>query len=149
VTIIGPAVLSDVPELCELLAILFSQEAEFTPDVTAQFRGLSEIISHQEIGHVLVTRDDGRIVAMVSLLYTVSTAPGGKVALLEDMVVAPDLRGRGVGSLLLQRTVEFAHAQGCSRVTLLTDRINESAQRFYKRHGFMASPMIPLRLVLH
>jgi ribosomal protein S18 acetylase RimI-like enzyme len=37
---------------------------------------------------------------------------------------------------------------GGRRVTLLTDRSNEAAQRFYERSGFVPSPMIPLRLAL-
>lgn len=33
-------------------------------------------------------------------------------------------------------------------LTLLTDRVNEAAQRFYVRQGFTASPMLPMRLPL-
>jgi len=77
-----------------------------------------------------------------------STALGGRVALLEDMVVRPDARGRGAGSLLLRAAVEFARAAGCLRITLLTDADNAAAQRFYARHGFGQSAMIPMRLPL-
>jgi GNAT superfamily N-acetyltransferase len=138
----------DVPALCELLKILFSQEAEFTPDVEAQRRGLSRIIASPDIGAILVASDDKRIIGVVNLLYTISTALGERVALLEDMVVSPDARGSGVGSMLLQEAITFARSSGCKRITLLTDRNNESAQRFYQQHGFAMSGMIPLRLLL-
>ncbi len=145
---ITQATSSDIQALCGLLAVLFTQEAEFSPDGEAQRRGLDRILRHPEIGHILVAREDGRILAMVNLLYTVSTALGGRVALLEDMVVAPDARGAGIGSRLLEYAIQFARTQGCERITLLADRDNESAQRFYRRHGFGISPMIPLRLSL-
>ena len=146
---ITTAKISDIPALCELLAVLFSQEAEFAPDLEAQRRGLDQIVRNPEIGHILVARNDTeKILAMVSLLYTVSTALGARVALLEDMIVSPGFRGCGVGSRLLEHAVRFARTHGCERITLLTDVDNESAQRFYKRHGFKASPMIPLRLSL-
>ncbi|MGH8602944.1 MAG: GNAT family N-acetyltransferase, partial [Gammaproteobacteria bacterium] len=82
----------------------------------------------------------------VNVLFTVSTALGGPVALLEDMVVHPEYRGGGAGSRLLQAAINLAESSGCYRITLLTDRTNESAQRFYKRHGFTLSDMVPMRL---
>jgi len=81
------------------------------------------------------------------LLYTVSTARGGRVALFEDMVVRPERRGNGAGSALLQAAIARAREAGCSRITLLADHANEAALRFYQRHGFTASGMLPLRLV--
>lgn len=145
---IAVAQTEDVPALCELLKILFSQEAEFTPDEAAQRRGLAHIMASPEVGAILVARQGERIVGMANLLYTVSTALGERVALLEDMVVAPDARGAGIGSRLLQEAIQFARSNGCHRITLLTDRSNEPAQRFYQRHGFGPSAMIPLRLAL-
>jgi GNAT superfamily N-acetyltransferase len=147
---ICPATLTDIPELCGLLTILFSQELEFTPNHEAQSRGLACIINNPEIGHILVARqnNDNEIAAMVCLLYTVSTALGAKVALLEDMVVSPDYQGIGIGSYLLENAITLARKNGCQRITLLTDHINASAQHFYQRHGFILSSMIPLRLSL-
>jgi GNAT superfamily N-acetyltransferase len=145
---ITTATTSDIPSLCELLNELFSQEAEFKPDYAAQSRGLACIIDHPEVGSILVARQQDKIVGMVNLLYTVSTALGERVALLEDMVVAPALRGSGLGSSLIARAIEQARTNGCRRITLLTDQTNHSAQRFYAKHGFTASAMIPLRLNL-
>lgn len=145
---ITPANASDIPALCALLDLLFSQEADFKPDHAAQTRGLTRIISSPEVGLIVVARQDGRVVAMVNLLYTISTALGDRVALLEDMVVCPNARGCGVGSRLLEQAIAFARLNGCKRITLLTDRANASAQHFYQKHGFGFSAMIPLRLSL-
>ncbi|MGZ5043265.1 MAG: GNAT family N-acetyltransferase [Methylobacter sp.] len=145
---ITPANTSDIPALCELLGILFSQEADFKPDYEAQSRGLARIISNPEVGLIVVARQDGQVVGMVNLLYTVSTALGDRVALLEDVVVSPNARRSGVGSRLLEQAIQFARLNGCKRITLLTDSDNEPAQRFYQKHGFCFSAMIPLRLSL-
>lgn len=138
----------DIPALCDLLRVLFSQEAEFTPDRPAQERGLAAILAHPAAGHILVARQAGRAVGMVSLQYLVSTALGGRVAMLEDLVVDPAARDAGLGSRLLREALALARAQGCRRVTLLTDGDNLAAQRFYQRHGFQPSAMTPYRLVL-
>lgn len=145
---ITPATLTDIPSLCRLLDMLFTQEAEFQPDRVAQQRGLAAIISDPRVGHILVARQGDEIVSMVNLLYTVSTALGGRVALLEDMVVAPQARGHGVGNVLLSSAIEHARQQGCLRITLLTDADNQVAQAFYRKQGFVASAMLPMRLVL-
>lgn len=145
---VEPATRNDIPRLTELLTLLFAQEREFSPDSAKQTEGLERIISGPDLGHILVLRKEGDIVAMVNLLYTVSTALGGLVAVLEDMIVHPDQRGTGAGSLLLQAAIEFAKGEGCRRITLLTDHDNSGAIRFYRRHGFRQSSMVPMRLVL-
>lgn len=142
------ATLDDLPALCSLLNALFTQEAEFQPDEAAQRRGLTRIITQPDVGLIVVAREGGQVRGMVNLLYTVSTALGERVALLEDMVVAPTHRGSGLGQQLLQGAIGLARAQGCRRITLLTDGDNVAARRFYEREGFSVSGMVPYRLAL-
>ncbi len=149
---IEPATLADVDQLADLLVVLFSQEAELTPDRAKQLRGLQTIIASPEVGQIFVARDGGRVeggvLGMVSLLRTISTAEGGPVCWLEDMVVRPDARAAGLGSRLLQHAIDYARSNGFKRITLLTDGDNEEARRFYQRHGFQLSAMATLRLNL-
>lgn len=142
------ATVEDIPALSRLLSLLFTQEAEFSPDPFAQARGLARIITHPDIGEILLARESDEVLGMVSLLYTVSTALGAPVALLEDMVVTPEARGTGLGARLLSHAIATARTRGCRRITLLTDANNHDARRFYERQGFNASPMHPLRLLL-
>jgi len=145
---IEPATAADIPELAELLAHLFTQEADFRPDREKQELGLRLIIESPQVGVIFAAREGGEIVGMVSLLSTVSTAEGGAACWLEDMVVRPDRRRGGLGSRLLQTAIDHGRSKGCTRITLLTDRGNEGAIRFYGRHGFRPSEMTALRLHL-
>ena len=77
-----------------------------------------------------------------------STALGEQVALLEDMIVSPDERELGIGSMLLDHVVKYATKKGCKRITLLTDKTNIRAQKFYKQHKFNRSSMIPFRMII-
>ena len=143
------ATLAEIDELVHLLNVLFTQDIEFEPDYKKQKAGLEQIISNPSIGEILVMKIDGKVVGMVSLLYSISTALGGNVAILEDMVMAKDFRGKGLGKELLQEAIDFAQKHGCLRLTLLTDFDNEAAIRFYQSAGFSLSKMIPLRLVFN
>ena len=145
---IRPATGADIGALGGLLGWLFAQEAEFVPDAAKQERGLRLILEQPEIGQLYCAEVGDVVVGMVSLLFTVSTAEGGRAAWLEDMVVHPDWRGRGIGARLLREAIRQARAAGCGRITLLTDASNLAAQEFYGRAGFSRSAMAPLRLKL-
>ncbi len=138
----------DIPELVELLNSLFEQEAEFEPNSETQSKALSKIILDSKIGIILIAKDDDKILGMVNLLFTESTALGSKVALLEDMVVLSSSRGRGIGSQLIDYAISEAKKAGCKRITLLTDIENTKAQSFYQKKGFVKSKMTPYRLLL-
>jgi GNAT superfamily N-acetyltransferase len=106
------------------------------------------IIEQPEAGRIYCARLGNQVVGMVSLLFTISTAEGNRAAWLEDMVVHPDHRGRGIGGKLLRHAIDQARELGCSRITLLTGKTNHSAMQFYQRAGFNPSTMVPLRLYL-
>lgn len=142
------ATVADIPQLADLLTILFTQEADFTPDRAKQIRGLQLIVEAPDRGRIFVARRGAEVLGMVSLLCSVSTAQGTLVCWLEDMVVRPEHRGGGLGRRLLQYAIREAKALGFTRITLLTDRVNDAAIRFYRRHGFCESAMVPLRLYL-
>ncbi len=146
--IVRPAATSDVPHLCELLFLLFTQEADFEPDRDKQSRALYTIIRQPNAGRILCAVDGTTVVGMISLLFTVSTAEGGPVAWVEDLVVHPSYRRHGIGNRLLNAAIAEARNTGCLRLTLLTDADNKASHRFYTRAGFARSQMVPLRLKL-
>jgi AraC family transcriptional regulator of adaptative response/methylated-DNA-[protein]-cysteine methyltransferase len=145
---LGIARREELPQLVALLGILFSQEAEFIPDDAKQTRALEKILSDESVGTVYVARDEGQVIAMATLVYTVSTAEGGVAALFEDLIVQPGHRGRGVATALAQFVIQEARKQGVLRLTLLTDMQNERAQALYRKLGFADSTMKPMRLKL-
>ncbi len=145
---IRPANINDSIRCAELLSILFSQEREFTPDPIVHRNGLESIIKNPETGSVFVYESDGFIQGMVVILFTVSTALGKKVAILEDMIVSPEYRQNGVGTSLVRYAVDYATNEGCGRITLLTDYDNDAAQVFYRKCGFIKSDMAAFRKLI-
>jgi GNAT superfamily N-acetyltransferase len=146
--VIEPAVFEDLDELSNLLGELFSEEKDFRPDKQKQLQGLRLIFEEPNRGRVFVLRRDRTIVGMINLLFTISTAEGGFVILLEDLVVHDSFRGHGYGSKLLEYAINFAKQKKFLRITLLTDRPELRSQNFFKRHGFFESHMLPMRLLI-
>jgi len=142
---IEPATTDDLPQLADLLFDLFSQEADFIPNREKQLRGLRLILEQPSRGRIFVLRSDRSIIGMINLLITISTAEGGFVLILEDLVIHCDHRSQGYGSRLLEHALAFAREKGFLRITLLTDRLENRAREFYEHHGFRQSGMVPMR----
>ena len=144
----GTAGAADTSQLVELLGILFTQEAELNPDPQKQRRALEIILQDPSRGRIYVARDVGKVTAMAALHFTTSTAEGGKAAWLEDCIVRPEYRRKGIGKALLEHVIAQARAEGALRVMLLTDGDNERAQALYRKMGFADSAMLAMRLKL-
>jgi N-acetylglutamate synthase-like GNAT family acetyltransferase len=145
---VEPATIEDLPALTELVMNLFSLSGDFSPDRAVQERGLQLILEQPNRGRIFVVRNDHQIFGMVNLLFTISTARGGFVLLMEDVVIHPDHRGQGYGTLLVDYVEAFAKSKHFKRITLLTDRISAESQEFFKKRGFEYSNMIPMRRII-
>lgn len=54
-----------------------------------------------------------------------------------DILLAPEWRGQGIGSLLLEWTQSLVRQQGATGISLHVDERNTGAQQLYARHGFV------------
>lgn len=135
----------DIPAMTELLERLFSIEKDFSPSPERQARGLGLMLESPEERNVVVAEAGGQVVGMVTGQLLVSTAEGGLVTLVEDMVIAPLFRGKGVGSRLLAEIECWAAELGSRRLQLLADRDNAPAKSFYERAGWRLTNLICFR----
>ena len=143
------ATIDDLPALTELVMDLFSMSSgDFKPDKEVQERGLRLILEQPSRGRIAVVRNNDQIFGMVNMLFTISTARGGFVLLMEDVVIHPHHRGQGYGTMLLDHVADFAKQKEFLRITLLTDSISAESQEFFRKQGFEYSNMIPMRRLI-
>jgi GNAT superfamily N-acetyltransferase len=57
------------------------------------------------------------------------------LSVLWDIRVAPNTRGKGIGSALFERVEAWARAHSCRQLKVETQNVNVPACRFYARHG--------------
>jgi GNAT superfamily N-acetyltransferase len=131
--------------MVELLQSLFRIERDFQCDVAKQRRGLAMLLQRPSQSYALVAEVEGKPIGMCLVQIVISTAEGGEVGLLEDMVIAPAWRGKGVGKRLLQSIVDWSHGRGLLRLQLLTDRENAAALGFYAAGGWSPTQLTALR----
>ena len=143
--LIRDALKSDLDTIADLIGTLFAQEAEFSPNKREHIAALEAVFANADLGFIAVADYKQSCVGTVMILYSISTALGGRVGVLEDMIVVPALRGTGVGQQLIDFALGRAKKAGCLRITLLTDSDNERAHRFYEQAGFTRSSMVPFR----
>ncbi|MDD5348697.1 MAG: GNAT family N-acetyltransferase [Chthoniobacteraceae bacterium] len=138
------ATLADLPRMAEMLAPFHHAEA----DRAKQAEGLRFLLEHPSHGHIGVVRKEGHVIALACLISTISTAEGGFVLWLEDLVIDPAHREEGCGAMLLGYTVHYASENGFLRITALPEQMPPEAQRAFCERGFERSGMIPMRRLI-
>ena len=142
---IEPAQRTDIPQLAALLNDLFEVELDFTADSSRQVRGLELLIaeaakSDRQI--VAVARDDrGQPIGMASGQIVISTAEGAPSIWIEDVVVHAEHRRQGIGKQLIEFLLTWAKARGATRMQLVADRENASADLFYTALGWQSTQL--------
>jgi ribosomal protein S18 acetylase RimI-like enzyme len=139
---------ADIPQLCDLLAELFSIESDFSPDGEKQTQGLTLFINDTAGSlAVFVAEKDGEIIGMCSVQTLISTAEGGPAGFVEDVIVRREYRGRGIGSLLLSEIVRWSIEKNITRLQLLAEVDNERALKFYARSGWTTTNLTCMRKI--
>ena len=135
---IRPAAPDDAPQLATLVRALERFDhlrEEPLPEAIARIQAAMAGGDERSI-HVATSEagDLAGYVAVHWLPYLILRGPEGFVS---ELFIAPDARGRGIGSRLLATAVAEARARGCSRLGLLNNRRRESYERgFYAQHGW-------------
>jgi len=145
---IETASIEDLDEIIDLIMELFEMQGDYQADREAQEQGIRLILEAPNRGRIFILRNDLRIIGTVNLLFTISTAMGGMVILLEDFIIHPEHRGQGYGAMMVEHVRKFAKDKKFKRITLLTDKLSKSSQNFFKTQGFNYSNMIPMRLLV-
>jgi len=91
--------------------------------------------------HALVAAREGRVVGLAHYLYHRSTTRLRDVCYLQDLFTVPELRGLGIGRLLIQGVYGAARTAGSSRVYWQTHVTNLPGRALYDKvaqnHGFI------------
>lgn len=145
----GEAKEADMPDLVQLLALLFIIEKDFKPDTSKQQTGLALLVKNSATATMQVAKNDtGKVIGMVSAQLVISTAEGAVSAWVEDMVIDASYRGHGIGKQLLQNALTWAKNKGATRAQLLVDTANTDALGYYQHLNWQTTQLQARRVFL-
>jgi GNAT superfamily N-acetyltransferase len=129
----GPADVDVVAPLFDAYRQFYEQPSD--PALARRF--IAERLDLEE-SVVFLAERDGRAVGFVQLypLFSSTAARPRRLWLLNDLFVAPEVRGSGVGRALLARARRLAEETGAAGLELATARSNTTAQRLYESVGY-------------
>jgi GNAT superfamily N-acetyltransferase len=125
-------------ELADVLPLIAAYQRFYgaEPDDTRNAAFFARFLEPSDRGLLLGAFDSGSAPAGYACLYwTSSSVSATDVVLLNDLFVAPEHRGAGVGEALIAATVAVARDRGAARVRWWTALDNRRAQRLYERTG--------------
>jgi GNAT superfamily N-acetyltransferase len=135
---------ADLPAIRDLLEVLvehqrgwrvFEPRAGFESAVMERFRGVAERPGEEDLH--LVAEEAGRVVGMAFGHETTPSHFSDERAVeISSVVVHPEARGRGIGTVLVREIAAFARDLGVGRLTLHTFAPNAEALAFWESFGF-------------
>jgi GNAT superfamily N-acetyltransferase len=89
-------------------------------------------VAPSEDGCLLAARDEGAVILGYACLYWhFSSLQATETVLMNDLYVAPEARGRGVGRALIEAAAGVARERGAAWLEWATAPDNHTAQRLY------------------
>lgn len=125
---VRPVRVRDLPEIYEI------EERSFKEPYPPSF---ISALAYRNPETFLVAERGGRVVG-----YIVATLERGRVGHIVSIAVTPEQRRRGIGSMLMLKTLEVLRRSGAKAIRLEVRRSNIAAQRFYEKFGLKRTSVI-------
>ena len=127
---------ADAPIAGRLLHDFNTEYDDITPGPQALAERLGPLIENGDAVLFLGDLDDAPVaVAVLRLRRAIFTE--GLTAYLEELYVAPDHRGKGLGRAMLEAIIETSRERGASWLELGTSEDDHAARALYESAGFI------------
>lgn len=148
-----PAALEIAPigsdEYEELLPLIGAYQRFYEVEAVDEERNRSffrRFLAPSDDGLLLGARSEGHLAGYACLYWHFSSLEAVETVLMNDLFVAADWRGRGVGRALIEASAEVARERGAPYLEWSTAPDNETAQRLYDSTGAERSEWVSYEL---
>ncbi len=86
--------------------------------------------------YVLTAFEHGKAVGMGRIV-----GDGAVICYVQDLIIRPEVQGRGIGGVILEGLKSFVINQGYDGTTIMFDLMcAKGREKFYEKHGFISRP---------
>src|SRR5690606_8534910 len=97
-------------------------------------------LDDQNLGQSWLIKENDLVLGYIIVVYFFSFEFKGRVALLDELFLNADARGKGVGRKAVEFVKDYVQEQGCKLVLLEVESHNLPAQKLYESQGFDFHP---------
>ncbi len=136
------AVTDDLPKIINLLHydLLGETREALSDNAFIKYQLAFDDISNDKNAHIIVIAQHDQIMAVAQINFlSYLTYQGGKRGQIEGIRVDKNLRGKGLGQILIKYLIKFSIEKKCHLVQLTTNKQRIKAKRFYESLGFTAT----------
>ena len=135
--VIRRATATDVPGILAMLVDDEIAARRESPDDLTPYQAAFAAIEADPNQLLVVAERNGELVGTLQLsIIPGLSRKGATRGLVEAVRVAASARGTGLGTTLMEWSIEEARARGCTIIQLTSDKARTNAHRFYLRLGF-------------
>ena len=137
-TVLRFATVDDVGLIFDFICQLADDENIGDEVVADEDQLRQSLFGERRVAEVVIASYEGEPAGFALFFHNFSTFLGRPGIYLEDLFVIPELRGHGIGKILLSYLARLAVERGCGRLEWCVLDWNEPAIRFYERLGAQA-----------
>ena len=135
--VIRRATVTDIPGIVGMLVEDSIGATRESPDDLTPYQAAFEVIDADPNQALVVAESNGELVGTLQLTIIPGLSrKGSSRGLVEAVRVAGSARGTGLGTTLMEWSIEESRSRGCNLVQLTSDKTRVDAHRFYERLGF-------------
>jgi ribosomal protein S18 acetylase RimI-like enzyme len=131
--VVRRAGVEDAAVIARLLHDFNTEYDEPTPDVATLSERARQLLADGEMTVLLAGEEP---VGLALIRFRPSIWMEGPDTYLEELYVAPAVRGRGIGRALLEAAMDAAREAGAAHIELTTGETDTAARALYKSAGF-------------
>lgn len=121
----------------DALVAAFHRHEGVSMRAQARRASIDKLLEMPGQGRILLIRTDrGETVRYAIMAFGFSLEFGGRDAFLDELFVAEDSRGQGIGKAALQAVCKWAQREGLCALHLEVERDNSPAKALYTQIGF-------------
>jgi GNAT superfamily N-acetyltransferase len=137
-TVLRFATVDDIGLILDFIVQLADDQKTGDEVVVDEEQLRQSLFGERRVAEVVIATYEGEPAGFALFFDSFSTLLGRPGIFLDDLFVIPELRGRGIGRILLSFLAKTALERGCGRLEWWVLDWNQPAIRFYTRLGAQA-----------